>query len=181
MVTYLLTSTSTHRGRAEVGTMVRHSYSILTNTFVGNHQYPPTATIQNLAPEAERGESHFSDSSGPLFSMYLERAEEEDKKMAENWKGDAEGILVFVSGSPSLLCFTGRLKSCRPVFSPPLSRHWFQAPYRTSSRTPRTLQRSTLRTFISCSPMKMDPRSSPLRHCPIPLLRSPHRRQLFGS
>ncbi|KAI0259968.1 hypothetical protein BC834DRAFT_832575 [Gloeopeniophorella convolvens] len=27
--------------------------------------------------------------------MYLERAEEEDKKMVENWKGDAEGILVF--------------------------------------------------------------------------------------
>ncbi len=32
--------------------------------------------------------------------MYLERAEEEDKKMAENWKGDAEGILVFVSAHP---------------------------------------------------------------------------------
>ncbi|KAF8261200.1 hypothetical protein EI94DRAFT_822625 [Lactarius quietus] len=27
--------------------------------------------------------------------MYLERAEEEDGKMAESWKGDAEGILVF--------------------------------------------------------------------------------------
>ena len=28
--------------------------------------------------------------------MYLEMAEEEDKKMAESWKADAEGILVFV-------------------------------------------------------------------------------------
>ncbi|KAI0246529.1 hypothetical protein BJV78DRAFT_1134971, partial [Lactifluus subvellereus] len=27
--------------------------------------------------------------------MYLERADEEDKKMAESWKGDADGILVF--------------------------------------------------------------------------------------
>ncbi|KAF8261205.1 hypothetical protein EI94DRAFT_1607964, partial [Lactarius quietus] len=27
--------------------------------------------------------------------MYLERAEEEDQKMAESWKGDAEGILLF--------------------------------------------------------------------------------------
>ncbi|KAI0267817.1 hypothetical protein BC834DRAFT_822131, partial [Gloeopeniophorella convolvens] len=27
--------------------------------------------------------------------MYLDRAEEEDEKMAENWKGDADGILVF--------------------------------------------------------------------------------------
>jgi hypothetical protein len=49
---------------------------------------------QNQAPEVE---SHFYDSSGPLFSMYLERAEEEDQKMAESWMGDAEGMLVFVS------------------------------------------------------------------------------------
>ena len=28
--------------------------------------------------------------------MYMETAEEEDKKMAESWKADAEGILVFV-------------------------------------------------------------------------------------
>ncbi|KAI0262517.1 hypothetical protein BC834DRAFT_828784, partial [Gloeopeniophorella convolvens] len=40
----------------------------------------------------ERG---FTDGSGALFSMYLERAEEEDKKLTEGWKGDADGILVF--------------------------------------------------------------------------------------
>jgi hypothetical protein len=28
--------------------------------------------------------------------MYLEMATEEDKKMAENWKDDADGILIFV-------------------------------------------------------------------------------------
>jgi hypothetical protein len=28
--------------------------------------------------------------------MYLEMAEEEDAKMAESWKADAESILVFV-------------------------------------------------------------------------------------
>jgi len=28
--------------------------------------------------------------------MYLDLAEEEDKTMAESWKGDAEGMLVFV-------------------------------------------------------------------------------------
>jgi hypothetical protein len=28
--------------------------------------------------------------------MYLEMATEEDKKMAENWKADADGILIFV-------------------------------------------------------------------------------------
>jgi hypothetical protein len=28
--------------------------------------------------------------------MYMEMATEEDKKMAENWKADADGILIFV-------------------------------------------------------------------------------------
>jgi hypothetical protein len=37
--------------------------------------------------------------SGPLFSLYLGMAEEEDRKMAESWKADADGILVFVSPS----------------------------------------------------------------------------------
>ena len=31
-----------------------------------------------------------------MFSLYLEMAAEEDKKMAENWKDDADGILIFV-------------------------------------------------------------------------------------
>lgn len=35
------------------------------------------------------------DSSTPLFSIYNERSKEHDQKMAESWKGDAEGILVF--------------------------------------------------------------------------------------
>ncbi|KAH9035180.1 hypothetical protein EDB83DRAFT_2678114 [Lactarius deliciosus] len=56
----------------------------------GNNQYPPNASTQN-----QDGETNFSDGSEPLFSMYLERAEEEDKKKAESWQGDAEGILVF--------------------------------------------------------------------------------------
>ncbi|KAI9458192.1 hypothetical protein BJY52DRAFT_1186998 [Lactarius psammicola] len=36
-----------------------------------------------------------ADSSDSLFSMYNERAKVHDEKMAESWKGDAEGILVF--------------------------------------------------------------------------------------
>jgi hypothetical protein len=40
--------------------------------------------------------SNFSDGSGPIFSMYLERTKEEDKEMAESWKADADGILIFV-------------------------------------------------------------------------------------
>ena len=38
--------------------------------------------------------------------MYLEMATEEDKKMVENWKADADGILIFVRLYPPILCFT---------------------------------------------------------------------------
>ena len=49
------------------------------------------------APSGEsQAETNYTDGSGALFSMYLNRAEEEDKKAAERWKGDADGILVFV-------------------------------------------------------------------------------------
>ena len=52
-----------------------------------------TISAQN---QARRGEPNFVDSSGPIFSMYMEMAKEEDKKMVESWKADAEGILFFV-------------------------------------------------------------------------------------
>ncbi|KAH9020989.1 hypothetical protein EDB85DRAFT_2293622 [Lactarius pseudohatsudake] len=56
-----------------------------------DYQYPPhSAQNQEL-----RGVSNFVDGSGPIFSMYMEMATEEDKKMAENWKADADGILIF--------------------------------------------------------------------------------------
>jgi hypothetical protein len=59
---------------------------------IGDDSYPPRSA-QN---HAWQGESDFVDGSGPIFSMYLEMAEEEDRKMVESWKADAEGILVFV-------------------------------------------------------------------------------------
>ena len=38
--------------------------------------------------------------------MYLEMATEEDKKMVEDWKADAEGILIFVRLYSPFLCLT---------------------------------------------------------------------------
>ena len=35
--------------------------------------------------------------------MYMEMASEEDKKMAEGWKADADGILIFVRHCLSIL------------------------------------------------------------------------------
>lgn len=39
----------------------------------------------------------FSDSSGPVFSLYSKIAAEKDDKTAERWKANADGILIFVS------------------------------------------------------------------------------------
>ena len=62
--------------------------------------YPKQSSQDNKS----YGEPNFVDGSGPLFSMYLELAEEEDKKMAESWKADADVTLVFVSHISCLLC-----------------------------------------------------------------------------
>ena len=40
---------------------------------------------------------NYGDPSGRLWMMYLTEAEKEDKEITESWKGDAEGILLFVS------------------------------------------------------------------------------------
>ena len=58
--------------------------------------YPPNKGPGNQGP----GEFNFSDGSEALFSMYLRRASEEDSKMADSWKGYADGMLVFVSFHP---------------------------------------------------------------------------------
>jgi hypothetical protein len=40
--------------------------------------------------------------------MYLEMASEEDNKMAEGWKADADGILIFVRHDPLVTCPASR-------------------------------------------------------------------------
>ena len=49
--------------------------------------------------------------------MYLEMTEEEDKKMAESWKADAEGILVFVRHQLLVPCFRPTHESQTGLFS----------------------------------------------------------------
>ena len=36
--------------------------------------------------------------------MYLTEAEKEDKEITENWKAEADRILVFVSANSSIFC-----------------------------------------------------------------------------
>jgi hypothetical protein len=55
---------------------------------------------RNLEPnQMPWGNSSLSDSSDPIFSMYVKISEEEDNKKAGRWKADADGILIFVSAS----------------------------------------------------------------------------------
>ena len=85
---------------------VRHCGSITEIRTSSSKFSPPKATqdffydVEDPPLPASSGESQaessYTDGSGALFSMYLNRAEEEDKKAAERWKGDADGILVFV-------------------------------------------------------------------------------------
>jgi hypothetical protein len=70
---------------------------------IGDDQYPP----QSVPNQASRNVSDFVDGSGHIFSMYLEMATEEDKKMVENWKADADGILIFVRLHPLISCSAG--------------------------------------------------------------------------
>ncbi|KAF8486399.1 hypothetical protein DFH94DRAFT_713146 [Russula ochroleuca] len=57
---------------------------------------PQESLCQNPAfSPAFREKTTYSDSSGAIFSMYITRAQKFDEENAENWKGGAEGILVF--------------------------------------------------------------------------------------
>jgi hypothetical protein len=77
--------------------------------------YPPSQPAQNDR-EKER-ESNFLDGSDHFFTMYTEKAGEYDKKMAERWQADADGILVFVSpySCPHVVP-TGSLITDRSIF-----------------------------------------------------------------
>jgi hypothetical protein len=55
--------------------------------------------------QGQLGESDFTDGSGSLFSMYLDKASEEDRKMAEGWKRNTDGVLTLVSLPPILPFF----------------------------------------------------------------------------
>jgi hypothetical protein len=90
-------------GVSDAGTMLWLNHRIR----IGSSKVSPPKVTQDFFYDVEdpplpassaesQAESNYTDGSGALFSMYLNRAEEEDKKAAERWKGDADGILVFV-------------------------------------------------------------------------------------
>lgn len=74
----------------------------------GHPQSPPSFSSPLLAPstletdattaflQPNIAEGNYGDSSDTLFSVYLAQADKFDKEQSESWKGDTEGILVFV-------------------------------------------------------------------------------------
>ena len=51
-------------------------------------------------------ETTYTDPSGAIFSMYITRALKFDRENVENWKGGADGILIFVRFSVALTMIT---------------------------------------------------------------------------
>ena len=86
---------------------------------IGLGQHAPQLALNQAPP----GESSFADSSGHIFSMYSEMATEEDKKMVEDWKADADGILIFVrlSSNLTIRAADSVINGHRLVYSPLLS------------------------------------------------------------
>jgi hypothetical protein len=79
-----------------VGTQVHHVTDQTCHHLalaVDGHYYPPQSA-QDLTSQRL---SHSSDTSIPLFTLYLRISEEYDRRKYELLKGDLDSILVFVS------------------------------------------------------------------------------------
>jgi hypothetical protein len=79
--------------------------SVLSDTqlyrALSTNSFSPIAGLRDF-PRLEQnqsfqGQTSFTDSSGPVFHMYVNMTEGEDDKMANRWQKDADGILIFVS------------------------------------------------------------------------------------
>ena len=58
---------------------------------------PKTPAPEHAAAGATSTGPQYGDSSEKLFSVYVHHANEHDKAMVEDWNGDMDSILIFVS------------------------------------------------------------------------------------
>jgi hypothetical protein len=66
----------------------------------------PEANVLTTSLQPNVAEANYGDSSDKMFSVYLSQADKFDKEQSESWKGDTEGILVFVRPRVSSLAAT---------------------------------------------------------------------------
>jgi hypothetical protein len=98
------------------------------------------------------------DKSEALFTLYLDRSDEDDRKTTERWKGECDAILIFVSRS--YLTFESHFCAnpmYRLVFSRRLLRLFLPFPFQAFSQTHRTPQRFISETSIMYSPIPLPP------------------------
>jgi hypothetical protein len=115
-----------HRYVIHQSTLSRSSSSSLS---ASHHEGPQVPAGQ---PLQERVVLSDTDSSGPLFHMYIKMTEGEDEKMAHRWQKDADGILIFVSPYiDSTLEPSDQRKFCRLVYSLLHSLHCSLCPFKT--------------------------------------------------
>ena len=70
-------------------------FAVFTHTaayIVGDDRPYYESGLENVSPEEP---NRFD--GGPIYTMYLKRAEDEDKRTAEGWKEEAEKVFLFVS------------------------------------------------------------------------------------
>ena len=146
-------------------------FSPTTAIPIGDHQYPP----QSVPAHAPKGISSFVDGSGPIFSTYLDMATEEDKKMAESWKADADGILIFVRLYLLVPCFTPTDLSKTGLFSAAVA-SLISVSIQDIRPSSQDTSNFYLANILRLSPTRIDlifPSLFPLPH-------SLHRRMPFG-
>ncbi|KAI0299088.1 hypothetical protein B0F90DRAFT_631559 [Multifurca ochricompacta] len=57
--------------------------------------YVLLSTQNSNSPSQADSESNFTDGSDTLFSMYNDKTAEYDRKLAENWREDANGVMIL--------------------------------------------------------------------------------------
>jgi hypothetical protein len=78
----------------------------LTCKLDDRNEQPPDQSLPPSPPATPPQELDFGDPSGPLFSLYSDIADKEDKEFANRWQQDAKDILVFVSSHVAILTAT---------------------------------------------------------------------------
>ena len=111
--------------------------------------HPQAEEVIKLPPSVDKSEA--------LFTMYLDRADEDDKKITERWKGECDAILIFVSHFYHLSGTLELTLVYRLVFSRLLLLLSLPFPSRAFSRVHRIPRHSILKIFIIYSPIPLAP------------------------
>lgn len=135
---------------------------------------------QDLNPSSH-ADSGFTDGSDVLFSLYNEKAGEYDQKLAENWREDAQGIMLLVS---RITRFHRPLRyspgNLRVAFYQPQSQDSFHSLTSALRRAPRTSLPSISARSTNSRPVRTIPPSHRPRYLPPNRRRHPQGRTRFG-